>query len=101
MTAPRKKRPKGQAVSGEERSRKPSVAGGKVQEAPETRDPDEEDIVEKPADPDGRVPPDHQRDARVSGRPPEQEVVERAREQQAPPVNPDPRLDEDATGKIP
>jgi hypothetical protein len=72
-----------------------------VQEATETRDPDDRNEVVKPTDPDGRMPPDHQLDGRVAGRPPEQEAVEEARERQPAPVNPDPQLDEDAPDKVP
>jgi hypothetical protein len=41
-------------------------------------------------DPDGRQPPDHQHRTRDEGVTPEQAVIERAREQQSPPLNPDP-----------
>jgi hypothetical protein len=41
-----------------------------------------------PHDPDGRVAPDHQHDGREDGRTPDQTVVEHAREQQSPPLNP-------------
>ena len=52
-----------------------------------------------PPDPDGRIPPDHQHDAREEGRTPEQAVVERARDQQGPPLNPDPADDDRAADK--
>jgi hypothetical protein len=56
--------------------------------------PEGEGDAAKSQDPDGRTPPDHQRDALDEGRTPEQKVVERAREQQSPPLNPD-TLDDD------
>jgi hypothetical protein len=52
-----------------------------------------------PPDPDGRIPPDHQHDGREEGRTPEQAVIERAREQQGPPLNPDDARDEHAADK--
>jgi hypothetical protein len=56
-------------------------------------DPTELEDPSNAQDPDGRTPPDHQRGAADEGLTPEQAIVERAREQQSPPVNPP--LDED------
>jgi hypothetical protein len=59
-------------------------------EAPELEGPAAADVeVTRTPDPDGRIPPDHQRDGRAAGRPPEEEVIDEARNDQTP-VNPDP-----------
>ena len=59
-------------------------------DAPELEGPAATDVVvTKTPDPDGRLPPDHQRDGRTEGRPPDEEVIAEARNNQTP-VNPDP-----------
>jgi hypothetical protein len=87
----KKRRPKHTASL--ERNRGAPQSGAKEGPAPDDSEHG------SPPDPDSRIPPDHQHDAREEGRTPEQAVVERAREQQGPPLNPDPADDDRAADK--
>jgi hypothetical protein len=87
MSQPRKKARRQPSES------QPATTAGPAANDEHSMLPDEPERSTR-ADPDGRTPPDHQRHAREAGRPPEQKVVEEAREGQAPPLNPD-ETDED------